>query len=251
MTLLEQRSISESLTSDHPSYTTTPMWFWGWSYKRGSTVFNFQLAENQNDVQHHMVLRRRFHPCRYEFTTSTLVCDESSRTPLTTTLRITLVWSYKRDGRHWSLVRDSYTNRNHWLSVTRNVVVWEGWSLTLVRVVVRQGFYCTPNNNHFFDVPHSPQAQSDTLVSQKSGHVSLSQWHVCLWLWVCHCHWHCRVVHDHDACFNFRQFHNVSRLHDLFYPIFSASSMWLGVGGVTGFPFRFIVNFDVQENSCR
>ena len=27
------------------------------------------------------------------------------------------------------------------LSVTRNVVVWEGWSL--VRVVVRQGFYCT------------------------------------------------------------------------------------------------------------
>ena len=30
--------IYESLTSDHPSYTTTPMWFWGWSYKRGSTV---------------------------------------------------------------------------------------------------------------------------------------------------------------------------------------------------------------------
>ena len=27
------------------------------------------------------------------------------------------------------------------LSVTRNVVVYEGWSL--VRVVVRQGFYCT------------------------------------------------------------------------------------------------------------
>ena len=31
--------VYESLTSDHPSYTTTPMWFWGWSYKRGSTVF--------------------------------------------------------------------------------------------------------------------------------------------------------------------------------------------------------------------
>ena len=31
----------ESLTSDHPSYTTTPMWFWGWSYKRGSTVYRF------------------------------------------------------------------------------------------------------------------------------------------------------------------------------------------------------------------
>ena len=30
------------------------------------------------------------------------------------------------------------------LSVTRNVVVWEGWSL--VRVVVRQGFYCTSGN---------------------------------------------------------------------------------------------------------
>ena len=25
--------VYESLTSDHPSYTTTPMWFWGWSYK--------------------------------------------------------------------------------------------------------------------------------------------------------------------------------------------------------------------------
>ena len=30
--------VYESLTSDHPYYTTTPMWFWGWSYKRGSTV---------------------------------------------------------------------------------------------------------------------------------------------------------------------------------------------------------------------
>ena len=30
--------VYESLTSDHPSYTTTPMWFWGWSYNRGSTV---------------------------------------------------------------------------------------------------------------------------------------------------------------------------------------------------------------------
>ena len=30
--------VYESLTSDHPSYTTAPMWFWGWSYKRGSTV---------------------------------------------------------------------------------------------------------------------------------------------------------------------------------------------------------------------
>ena len=27
--------VYESLTSDHPSNTTTPMWFWGWSYKRG------------------------------------------------------------------------------------------------------------------------------------------------------------------------------------------------------------------------
>ena len=35
---MEQRQIYESLTRDHPSYTTTPMWFWGWSYKRDSTV---------------------------------------------------------------------------------------------------------------------------------------------------------------------------------------------------------------------
>ena len=34
--------VYESLTSDHPSYTTTPMWFWGWSYKRGSTVLHAQ-----------------------------------------------------------------------------------------------------------------------------------------------------------------------------------------------------------------
>ena len=45
--------VYESLTSDHPSYTTTPMWFWGWSYKRGSTVlFSFyaprgNMAKNQ------------------------------------------------------------------------------------------------------------------------------------------------------------------------------------------------------------
>ena len=30
--------VYESLTSDHPSYTTTPIWFWWWSYKRDSTV---------------------------------------------------------------------------------------------------------------------------------------------------------------------------------------------------------------------
>ena len=30
--------VYESLTSDNPSYMTRPMWFWGWSYKRGSTV---------------------------------------------------------------------------------------------------------------------------------------------------------------------------------------------------------------------
>ena len=33
--------VYESLTSDHPSYMTTPMWFWGWSYKRGSTVSRY------------------------------------------------------------------------------------------------------------------------------------------------------------------------------------------------------------------
>ena len=40
--------VYESLTSDHPSYTTTPMWFWGWSYKRGSTVYTL----NFNNVVH-------------------------------------------------------------------------------------------------------------------------------------------------------------------------------------------------------
>ena len=37
--------VYESLTSDHPSYTTTPMWFWGWSYKRGSTVLALSVLK--------------------------------------------------------------------------------------------------------------------------------------------------------------------------------------------------------------
>ena len=40
--------VYESLTSDHPSYTTTPMWFWGWSYKRGSTVVPNLCEESIN-----------------------------------------------------------------------------------------------------------------------------------------------------------------------------------------------------------
>ena len=39
------------------------------------------------------------------------------------------------------VVREGFVYEQKPLSVTRNVVVWEGWSL--VRVVVRQGFYCT------------------------------------------------------------------------------------------------------------
>ena len=39
--------VYESLTSDHPSYTTTPMWFWGWSYKRGSTVRTSMILGNK------------------------------------------------------------------------------------------------------------------------------------------------------------------------------------------------------------
>ena len=39
--------VYESLTSDHPSYTTTPMWFWGWSYKRGSTVLECSWIRKQ------------------------------------------------------------------------------------------------------------------------------------------------------------------------------------------------------------
>ena len=41
--------VYESLTSDHPSYTTTPMWFWGWSYKRGSTVQTTNIINITNN----------------------------------------------------------------------------------------------------------------------------------------------------------------------------------------------------------
>ena len=41
----------------------------------------------------------------------------------------------------WMVAREGFVYTQNALSVTRNVVVWEGWSL--VRVVVRQGFYCT------------------------------------------------------------------------------------------------------------
>ena len=48
---------------------------------------------------------------------------------------------------HWCgrirgmVAREGFVYKQNAQSVTRNVVVWEGWSL--VRVVVRQGFYCT------------------------------------------------------------------------------------------------------------
>ena len=48
---------------------------------------------------------------------------------------------------HWCgrirgmVAREGFVYEQKPLSVTRNVVVWEGWSL--VRVVVRQGFCCT------------------------------------------------------------------------------------------------------------
>ena len=54
---------------------------------------------------------------------------------------------------HWCgrirgmVAREGFVYEQKPLSVTRNVVIWEGWSL--VRVVVRQGFYCTGNNNNF------------------------------------------------------------------------------------------------------
>ena len=50
---------------------------------------------------------------------------------------------------HWCgrirgmVAREGFVYEQNAQSVTRNVVVWEGWSL--VRVVVRQGFYCTIN----------------------------------------------------------------------------------------------------------
>ena len=48
---------------------------------------------------------------------------------------------------HWCgrirgmVAREGFVYEQKPLSVTQNVVVWEGWSL--VRVVVRQGFYCS------------------------------------------------------------------------------------------------------------
>ena len=47
--------VYESLTSDHPSYTTTPMWFWGWSYKRGSTVQHKKLLDENTPINKHLL----------------------------------------------------------------------------------------------------------------------------------------------------------------------------------------------------
>ena len=60
-----------------------------------------------------------------------------------------LLWSYKRDGRSWGIRIRTKTTVRH-TKCGRNVVVWEGWSL----VVVRQGFYCISNifwflSNHY------------------------------------------------------------------------------------------------------
>ena len=43
------------------------------------------------------------------------------------------------------VAREGFVYEQKPLSVTRNVVVFEGWSL--VRVVVRQGFYCMRQNS--------------------------------------------------------------------------------------------------------
>ena len=57
---------------------------------------------------------------------------------------------------HWCgriigmVAREGFVYKQKALSVTRNLVVWEGWSL--VRVVVRQGFYCTPKDQYWFRV---------------------------------------------------------------------------------------------------
>ena len=58
-------------------------------------------------------------------------------------------------GRFRGMVVSQGSYKQKTLSVTRNVVVYEGWSL--VRVVVRQGFYCIdkasvgiPNTNDIY-----------------------------------------------------------------------------------------------------
>ena len=73
MTLLDQRSIYESLMSDHPSYTTTPMWFWGWSYKKGSTLVLITLNMFLQRIgKHHFCLplhkRKQMHVSRHNKT---------------------------------------------------------------------------------------------------------------------------------------------------------------------------------------
>ena len=70
---------------------------------------------------------------------------------------------------HWCgrirgmVAREGFVYEQKPLSVTRNVVVWEGWSL--VRVVVRQGFYCIYNG----------QSDSQSFVFKFT------------WLWRCLC----------------------------------------------------------------
>ena len=56
------------------------------------------------------------------------------------------------------VAREGFVYEQKPLSVTRNVVVWEGWSL--VRVVVRQGFYCIIIDDKLSWKPHIQSVKS-------------------------------------------------------------------------------------------
>ena len=71
------------------------------------------------------------------------------------------------------VTREGFVYEQKPLSVTRNVVVWEGWSL--VRVVVRQGFYCISPSDALLQIVNTVSVVP--LSSQK-----LTVHHICLFL---------------------------------------------------------------------
>ena len=83
---------------------------------------------------------------------------------------------------HWCgrirgmVAREGFVYEQKPLSVTRNVVVWEGWSL--VRVVVRQGFYCIGETVFQFVL-----AAGEFLIKSLFVHVELHIHFLCFPVW--------------------------------------------------------------------
>ena len=61
------------------------------------------------------------------------------------------------------VAREGFVYEQKPLSVTRNVVIWEGWSL--VRVVVRQGFYCTTKIDEHVCPPNISETVAVTIMT--------------------------------------------------------------------------------------